>query len=120
MKYVTAGKGEKVVRQDYEKVIQFTVDDFLQPGHLLQEVTIPPKTKQRVHFHTQQTEVFYILEGEAEMTFNGEMVAAKKGDAFICEPHDKHNLWNKSNKPFKVLVFKIDYQGDDDTHWEEN
>ena len=78
MKYVTAGKGEKVVRQDYEKVIQFTVDDFLQPGHLLQEVTIPPKTKQRVHFHTQQTEVFYILEGEAEMTFNGEMVAANR------------------------------------------
>lgn len=119
MKYIPAGKGDLVNRQDYSKLIQFKREDFAQPGHLLQVVTIPPKTKQRIHYHAKQTEVFYILGGEAEMTFNGELIFAKTGDAFICEPYDKHNLWNKSDNPFKVLVFKIEYQGDEDTHWEE-
>lgn len=34
-------------------------------------------------------------------------------------PGDKHNLWNRSEKDFKLAVFKTDLPESDDTNWEE-
>ena len=120
MKYRPAGEGEEVVKEDYRKRIIFSLDDFAEKGHLLQIVTIPPNTRQRLHFHHRQTEVFYILEGETLITINGVEHQAKPGDAFICSPGDAHNLWNRTDKEFKLAVFKINLPGDgEDTHWME-
>ncbi|MBU0569374.1 cupin domain-containing protein [Patescibacteria group bacterium] len=119
MKYKKSGEGEKVKKKDYSKTIIFTQDDFGNDGHMLQTVTIPPKTKQRVHYHHKQKEVFYILEGECLIYVNGKEYLSKSGDVFICNPGDKHNLWNKTNKNFKLIVFKIDMPESEDTVWEE-
>lgn len=104
--------------KDYSKTVIFSTDDFNDKGHLLQTVTIPPQTKQREHYHIKQTEVFYILEGECLIFINNKKYYAKPGDAFICEPNDKHYLWNQKTNPFKLAVFKINYPDDDDTIWE--
>jgi quercetin dioxygenase-like cupin family protein len=120
MKFKAASQGEVIVREDYSKKIIFNLEDFNNTGHLLQTVNIPPNTKQRQHFHHKQTEVFYILEGECIININGEDFTAKPGDSFICEPKDKHYLWNKSDCEFKLLVFKIDLSKDEDTVWESN
>jgi quercetin dioxygenase-like cupin family protein len=61
--------------------------------------------------------VFYVLEGECLIFFDGKEFLAKPGNAFICEPGDKHNLWNKSKKEFKLVVFKINFPEKDDTTW---
>lgn len=120
MRYRPAGEGEEVVEKDYRKRIIFSLDDFDEKGHLLQVVTIPPNTRQRVHFHRKQTEVFYILEGETLITINGVEHLARPGDAFICSPGDVHSLWNKTDREFRLVVFKIDLpENEDDTHWEE-
>lgn len=117
MKSFKAGSGEVFSKEDYSKEIIFNQQDLPGKGHLLQVVTIPPETKQRVHFHDFQTEVFYILEGECWIFLNDKKFLAKPGDAFVCSPGDKHNLWNKSKKEFKLAVFKIDLPEQDDTHW---
>ena len=119
MKYVDADSGEWQHKKDYSKKFILDQDAFGNDGHLLQVVTIPPQTKQRVHWHHQQTEVFYILEGEAIIYINDQEYPSKPGDAFICSPGDKHNLWNQSDEPFSLLVFKIDLPQDDDTEWVE-
>ena len=120
MKYRPAGEGEEVVKEDYRKRIIFSFDDFAEKGHLLQVVAIPPNTRQRLHYHHRQTEVFYILEGETLITINGVEYLAKPGDAFICSPGDAHNLWNRTDKEFKLVVFKINLPEDgEDTHWVE-
>lgn len=119
MKYSRIGQGKVITSKDYSKEILFTASDLPGKGHLLQIVTIPPNTKQRLHFHDYQTEVFYILEGECSIYFNEEWIDAKPGDAFICSPGDKHNLWNKTDRDFKLIVFKIDLPENDDTHWSE-
>lgn len=120
MKYRPADQGDEVVEKDYRKRIIFSLDDFKEEGYLLQVVTIPPNTRQRVHSHYKQTEVFYILEGETIITINGVTYSAKPGDAFICSPGDVHNLWNKTDKDFKLVVFKINKPKDDeDTWWQE-
>ena len=120
MKYRPSTEGQEIVKQDYRKKIIFSLDDFDEPGHLLQVVTIPPDTRQRMHSHDRQTEVFYILEGEATITINGVDYFAKTGDAFICSPGDVHNLWNKTNEAFRLVVFKINLPDEgEDTRWQE-
>lgn len=119
MKHQALSAVNPIVKPDYSKKILFNPEDFIQPGHLLQVVTIPPQTKQRVHYHHKQTEVFYVLSGEALLTINNIEYVTKPGDAFICSPGDKHNLWNKSQEKYEILVFKIDLQkNDEDTEWE--
>lgn len=120
MKYQPQTTEGEMVKKDYSKRIIFPLSAFTQKGHLLQIVTIPPKTKQRMHSHQLQTEVYYILEGETVITINGTDYIAKPGDAFITEPGDVHNLWNKTEADFKLLVFKIDMpENSDDTSWHE-
>jgi mannose-6-phosphate isomerase-like protein (cupin superfamily) len=119
MKYIPAGSGEIVEERDYSKTIIFSSDDFGEPGHLLQVVTVPPQTRQRLHLHRQQTEVFYVLEGEATILIAGEEFPAQPGDAFICCPGDTHRLWNRSREHFKLVVFKINKPQVDDSVWLE-
>jgi quercetin dioxygenase-like cupin family protein len=117
MKYRPAGSGEIVDEGDYAKTIIFSGVEFEEEGHLLQVVTVPPRTRQRLHLHRKQTEVFYVLEGQAMLELTGEEFVAQPGDAFICGPGDRHSLWNRSNEPFKLLVFKINKPQGDDTEW---
>lgn len=118
MKYIPSASGTDIIKEDYAKKIIVNRDDLPGEGHLLQTVTIPPKTRQRVHFHDQQTELFYILEGECHIFINGHEFLAKPGDSFVCSPKDRHNLWNQTEKDFTLLVFKINLPDTDDTHWE--
>lgn len=121
MKYKKFSDGKLIQKQDYSKVVLFDLNDFKASGHWLQLVTIPPQTKQRAHVHHQQTEVEYVLDGEATFIINGEEILATKGDAFVIEPGDKHNVWNKSDVPCQILVFKINYpeNGEGDSEWLE-
>ena len=120
MRYASSLSGNEIIKKDYRKKILFSLTDFQDDGHLLQIVTIPPQTKQRLHSHNKQTEVFYILEGEAAITINNVDYESKPGDAFICSPGDVHNLWNKTDKDFKLLVFKINLpENDQDSNWQE-
>jgi quercetin dioxygenase-like cupin family protein len=120
MKYKSLSEVKLDIRQDYIKRVLFDINEMPAGGHMLQVVTIPPNTKQRTHSHKIQTEVFYCLEGQCSIFINDVEYIAKPGDAFICEPGDKHNLWNRSDAEFKILVFKIDRPvTDEDTEWRD-
>ena len=120
MKYRSSTEGEEVVKQDYRKRILFSLKDFDEKGHLLQIVTIPAHTRQRLHFHEKQTEVFYILDGEATLTIDAVDYSARPGDAFICSPGEVHRVWNTSDREFKLVVFKINLPEEgEDSQWLE-
>ena len=119
MMYRATGSGEMVEEPDYSKIVIFSSDDFEVPGHVLQVVTVPPHTRQRLHLHRQQTEIFYVLEGQAVIRIGGEEFPAQPGDAFICSPGDRHSLWNRSGEEFRLVVFKVNKPEEDDTTWFE-
>jgi mannose-6-phosphate isomerase-like protein (cupin superfamily) len=119
MKYRPAGSGQVVDERDYSKTIIFSGDDFAEEGYVLQAVTVPPRTKQRLHLHRQQTEVFYVLEGHALIEIAGEEFDGRPGDAFICSPGDRHSLWNQSDQDFRLIVFKINKPQEEDSEWLE-
>lgn len=109
------------VLKNYSKRVIFNVNELPERGHILQVVTIPPKTKQQPHYHNKQTEIFYILEGECLIIINNQEFLAKPGDAFVCDPGDIHNLWNKSDEEFKLAVFKINSpENHEDSVWVES
>jgi mannose-6-phosphate isomerase-like protein (cupin superfamily) len=119
MKYRPAGSGQVVEEKDYSKTIIFSGDDFAKEGRVLQVVTVPPRTKQRLHLHKRQTEVFYVLEGHALIEIAGEEFDARSSDAFICSPGDRHSLWNQSDQDFRLIVFKINKPEEEDSEWLE-
>ncbi len=120
MKYKKMSDAIEIIKKDYSKKILLPSSDFLDKGHLLQVVTIPPKTKQRKHHHLKQTEVYYILEGVTSIYINDIEHVSQIGDSYIVSPYDSHYLWNKSNQPFKLIVFKINLpENDEDTVWVE-
>ncbi|MGB3904386.1 MAG: cupin domain-containing protein, partial [Anaerolineae bacterium] len=119
VKYKGKDSGETVHEKDYSKRIVFSTEDFDEEGYLLQVVTIPPRTKQRLHLHREQTEVFYVLEGQGLISISGSEFLAGPGDAFICSPGDTHSLWNQSDEDLKVVVFKISKPAENDTAWLE-
>ena len=120
MQYKRQNTNSLILKQDYSKQIIFSLKDFESKGHLLQLVTIPPQTKQRLHIHNRQTEVYYILEGEAYLFVNDKEIIARSGDAFIISRGEKHRYWNKTNNEFKQVVFKLNMpETDEDTTWLE-
>lgn len=119
MKYLPKNKGTIVTKKDYSKRIIFTPEDLRSKGNLLQVVSIKPGVEQRLHFHHQQTEVFFILEGRAYIVIENKKMLAKPGDAFICEPKEKHKVINSFDKEFKLVVFKINLPKTNDIFWAE-
>ncbi|OGK62964.1 hypothetical protein A2334_01885 [Candidatus Roizmanbacteria bacterium RIFOXYB2_FULL_38_10] len=120
MHHKKSSESNLIIKKDYSKQVIFSLKDFREKGHLMQVVTIPPHTRQRLHAHHVQTEVYYVLEGETLVSIDGKEHVAKPGDAFMTHPDDRHYLWNKSDRDFKLLVFKINYPEDsDDTDWLE-
>jgi len=70
------------------------VEDTLKPGFYL------PR-----HHHKIMLEVFYILEGEVEYTFDDQVFIAKKGDTVTIPPHVWHAA--RCEKGGKMLsIFK--------------
>ncbi len=120
MKFKKSTDGEDIQKKDYSKKVIFPLSDFEEKGHLLQVVTIPPHTKQRFHVHDIQTEVSYLLEGKAHFWVEDKEFVMQPGDALIHPHGEKHSVWNQSDKPCKLLVFKINLAEDsDDTRWLE-
>lgn len=78
MKHKKASDVKTVIKKDYSKKVYFDLEDFDEKGHLFQTVTIPPKTKQREHWHDKQTEVFFVLEGECHVFINGKDIWQKR------------------------------------------
>jgi quercetin dioxygenase-like cupin family protein len=120
MKYKKLSSVDQDIRQDYIKRVIFNTSELPGEGHMMQEVTIPPHTRQRAHYHIQQTEIFYILEGEAEIHINEALFQAVPGDAFVCSPGERHFIYNHTSRDFSLLVMKIDRPADsEDSVWTE-
>ncbi len=48
--------------------------------------------------------LYYILEGRAKFTINGEVVKGESGDLIVIPPYATYNLW-PADGPLKVLLY---------------
>ena len=98
--------------------------DTVQPGNSFENVhvlkiaedslqsvfVIWVKQDVKGHFHQEHTENILVLEGKAEMLFNGKSIVIKKGDFLNIPRGTKHSVEKVySKKPLKVLSIQSPY-----------
>lgn len=74
------------------------------PG-LLVEVTAPPGLGAPPHRHDDDTEVFYLLEGELTILSEDERHVLRPGDTCILPARGEHAFCNESGAPVRFLAF---------------
>lgn len=92
--------------------------DTVQPGNFFENVhvlkiaedslqsvfVIWVKQHVKGHFHQEHTENILVLEGKAEMLFNGKSIIVKKGDFLNIPKGTRHSVEKVfSKKPLKVI-----------------
>lgn len=86
---------------------------FVGPGELKSKVQtvnyveLVPGKSFTPHTHPDCEECFFVVDGKAEATVEGEEFELNKGDFLLVEPGEKHVFLNTSQKTFKYFQFRI-------------
>lgn len=88
----------KVASSDMDGKLSM-VEDEIKPGFKLER-----------HHHRIMVEVFYVLEGEIEFTFDDRVVTLSAGDTLTIPPHVRHAAESKEGG--RMLTIFIDGQFD--------
>lgn len=107
---------EWIERDSYRKQILASEATIGFDGNLLQVVEIPPGEHVGPHYHRETEEVFYVLQAGGTLVIDDVQFSPTDGEVIICEPGDVHEVFNESDQPFRILVFKVNLT-DDDTVW---
>ena len=81
--------------------------DFEQCYVAIYEIP-PKKSNYPLHYHTANTEVFYVIKGKGILVTSDGEKAIKQGDFIVCPPTEKsaHKIINTSeNKVLKYIDF---------------
>jgi quercetin dioxygenase-like cupin family protein len=74
---------------------------------------LKPGEKLGAHYHNKVEETFFVLEGSPTFYINEEPYESAAGDAFRCEPHDRHDIHNLSDSSAKMIFIKAPYLPED-------
>ncbi|AFK22184.1 cupin domain-containing protein [Pyrococcus sp. ST04] len=106
--------GKIIDRGSYLKIPLF--EGELPEGSYVQIVEIKPRSRVGRHYHERQYELFYIISGTARLGIGDNEYEASPGDIFLVKPKTVHWVVNERDEPFKLLVIKLNYLGED-TVW---
>ncbi len=70
-------------------------------------VTLEPHGTVGEHLHTQESEVYYILSGEAIMIEDGRRYPVQAGDAELCPAGHSHGMENPTDEPVVFLAIEL-------------
>lgn len=74
------------------------------PGFLIKKLTIKPTLAISHQYHNYRSELWYVLEGEAQFTLDGERFTGGPGFVFKVLPSQKHQVRNISyDKDFVAI-----------------
>jgi mannose-6-phosphate isomerase-like protein (cupin superfamily) len=72
--------------------------------HSLAEVILPSGKGSLPHYHPEVEEVYYLLQGEAEMEVDGQMERVGPGDVVVILPGSTHHIRNLGDSEVVLLV----------------
>jgi len=73
-------------------------------GRLYSVIEMEPGSSIGSHIHENDFEIFYILEGEAEVTDDGETKMLYPGDVLITHEGHEHSIKNVGEKTLKFVA----------------
>jgi quercetin dioxygenase-like cupin family protein len=83
----------------------FVGKDFLDGRTLKMSVVAPHAATHPPHRHLED-EIFFVLEGAAELFLNGETTVAHPYTSFYCPSNSLHGIRNLGDATLKYLVIK--------------
>ena len=76
-------------------------------AYYLFEFTFDPESGNRLHVHSYEDELVYVLEGAIEIRLGGETMTAEKGGVAHLPKHIPHGLYNPLMTPSNYLGIAI-------------
>jgi mannose-6-phosphate isomerase-like protein (cupin superfamily) len=65
---------------------------------------MPGGTREKLHFHSQAQQFFFILKGSATFYLEGEKVEVAEQKGLLIKPGTKHFIANETDELFEFLV----------------
>ncbi|MEJ2268031.1 MAG: cupin domain-containing protein, partial [Nanoarchaeota archaeon] len=81
--------------------------------NLIEDVIVVPKGEIPCHAHEFTDEIFYIIDNSAIMIVNNQEFEVNPGNMIYVDKKESHGFRNESDKEFKMIVFKINFQKGD-------
>ncbi len=82
----------------------------------LAEASLPAGQATQRHYHKRAEEIYFILQGEAEMEVDGEMRDVGPGDAILLPPGARHVI--RAQTPLRFLCSCAPPYSDEDTYFD--
>lgn len=112
-------KNQWIEKDNYRKKVLYVEEDLECEGTKVQIVQVKPDNEVDPHHHKHQTEVFNIQKGKGIIGIERKEHQVTQGDTLLCEPNTTHYVKNYNNEPLEILVFKTNYDYDEeDSYWE--
>ncbi len=77
---------------------------FTDDNNKIMLATLAPGAHIGMHTHEGNSEIVYILEGEAVMVCDGECEILRPNDASYCPQGHTHSMRNESDKPLRFFA----------------
>jgi len=65
---------------------------------------MPPKTTEKLHYHSKSQQFFYILKGTATFEINNEIVEISENNGIYIQPNEKHRILNNTDFDLEFIV----------------
>ena len=79
-------------------------EELCNKGRMFSRITLKSGCSIGFHVHEKDSELFYILKGEAEYNDNGEIVTVSEGDVTICPAGTGHGIENKTDGTVEFIA----------------
>lgn len=73
-------------------------------GLSVKQESMPSSTREKLHFHNNAQQFFYILEGSATFYLNDIKTIVTKQKGILIEPMTKHYIANETNNELEFLI----------------
>lgn len=102
VKEVVENKGN--IEGNIVKDILLTPSEMLDKAYMFNVITLPVGSRIKEHAHQPDAEIYYILEGEVEVTDNGRVETLHAGDVVFTAEGGTHSVYNGSNREARFLA----------------
>lgn len=89
------------------------------PELSVKQESMPGFTREKLHFHTNAQQLFYILKGSATFYSEGNKIIVSEHQGILIKPETKHYIANETTEKLEFLVISQPTTNTDRTTIEE-
>lgn len=81
-----------------------TPEELNDKGRLFAKITLHPGCSIGYHVHEKDSEIFYMIKGDASYSDNGETKIISAGDVTVCPAGTGHSIANHSGDDVELIA----------------